>query len=139
MLSLFSVDKAEANQLSEKVNDASLLLCEYNQRLSSELDERKKVAFLLRSFINQLKAQLQDTEKHLLVSCECVPMDTLSVGIVATSFYVACLGDSEGNWKTNRYLHGLAGVICVCSLVVEPSERYLRLHRLAPDSLDAGR
>ena len=44
------------------------MLSEYNQRLASELEERKKVAFLLRGFVNQVKAQMQDTEKQLDVS-----------------------------------------------------------------------
>lgn len=61
-------DKRAAEQLSDQVNEACLLLAEYNQRLTSELEERKKVAFLLRGFVNQVKAQMQDTERQLDVS-----------------------------------------------------------------------
>ena len=63
-----SSDKRAAEHLSQQVNEACLLLSEYNQRLASELEERKKVAFLLRGFVNQVKAQMQDTEKQLDVS-----------------------------------------------------------------------
>lgn len=58
-------DKKSAEQLSQQVNDACQLLGEYNQRLAAELEERRKVAFMLRAFVNQVKGQMQDTEKQL--------------------------------------------------------------------------
>ncbi|KAK7505635.1 hypothetical protein BaRGS_00002906 [Batillaria attramentaria] len=58
-------DKKSAVQLSQQVNDACQLLGEYNQRLAAELEERRKVAFMLRAYINQVNGQMQDTEKQL--------------------------------------------------------------------------
>lgn len=64
---LVPTDKRAAQQLSQQVEEACALLNEYNQRLAAELEERRKVAFMLRGFINQIKGQMQDTEKQLLV------------------------------------------------------------------------
>ncbi|XP_070195087.1 regulation of nuclear pre-mRNA domain-containing protein 1B-like [Littorina saxatilis] len=58
-------DMKSAERLSKQVNDACLLLSEYNQRLTSELEERRQVAFLLRGFVNNVKTQMQDTERQL--------------------------------------------------------------------------
>ncbi|XP_076470124.1 regulation of nuclear pre-mRNA domain-containing protein 1B-like isoform X2 [Babylonia areolata] len=58
-------DKGAAERLSVQVNEACVLLSEYNQRLVAELEERRKVAFLLRGYVNHVKAQMLDTEKQL--------------------------------------------------------------------------
>ncbi|XP_059163507.1 regulation of nuclear pre-mRNA domain-containing protein 1B-like isoform X2 [Physella acuta] len=58
-------DRESADRLSEKVDEAALLLNEYNRRLVAELEERKKVARMLRSFILSQQQQVKETEKNL--------------------------------------------------------------------------
>uniref|UniRef100_A0A0B6Y8G2 CID domain-containing protein n=1 Tax=Arion vulgaris TaxID=1028688 RepID=A0A0B6Y8G2_9EUPU len=58
-------DRETADKLSEKVDEAALLLNEYNRRLVAELEERKKVARMLRSFILSQQSQVKVTEKNL--------------------------------------------------------------------------
>ncbi|CAG5134582.1 unnamed protein product [Candidula unifasciata] len=58
-------DRDSANKLSEKVDEAALLLNEYNRRLVAELEERKKVARMLRSFILGQQSQAKVAEKNL--------------------------------------------------------------------------
>ncbi|KAJ8303032.1 hypothetical protein KUTeg_019428 [Tegillarca granosa] len=58
-------DKESAIQLSRQVDDACLLLSEYNKRLGAELEERKLVGKMLREFISAQKDQLKHTETKL--------------------------------------------------------------------------
>ncbi|CAL1538487.1 unnamed protein product [Lymnaea stagnalis] len=58
-------DRESADRLSEKVDEAALLLNEYNRRLVAELEERKKVARMLRSFILSQQKQVKETERSL--------------------------------------------------------------------------
>ncbi|KAK0060788.1 regulation of nuclear pre-mRNA domain-containing protein 1B-like isoform X1 [Biomphalaria pfeifferi] len=58
-------DRESADRLSEKVDEAALLLNEYNRRLVAELEERKKVARMLRSFILSQQQQVKEKEKSL--------------------------------------------------------------------------
>ncbi|GFN74349.1 regulation of nuclear pre-mRNA domain-containing protein 1b [Plakobranchus ocellatus] len=58
-------DRDSAEKLSDKVDEAALILNEYNRRLVSELEERKKVARMLRSFILSQQKQVSETEKSL--------------------------------------------------------------------------
>ena len=60
-------DKDSARRLSSIVEDACFLLSEYNKRLSDELEDRKKVAKMLRGFILSQRNQLVSAEKRLLV------------------------------------------------------------------------
>lgn len=67
-LFIFShLDKESAIQLSRQVDDACLLLSEYNKRLGAELEERKLVGKMLREFISAQKDQLKHTETKLQV------------------------------------------------------------------------
>ncbi|RUS80586.1 hypothetical protein EGW08_011641 [Elysia chlorotica] len=58
-------DRDSAEKLSDKVDEAALILNEYNRRLVSELEERKKVARMLRSFILSQQKQVSETERSL--------------------------------------------------------------------------
>lgn len=58
-------DKESARRLSGIVDDACLLLSEYNKRLTDELEDRKKVAKMLRGFIIAQRNQLVNAEKRL--------------------------------------------------------------------------
>ena len=60
-------DKGEAAKLSEQVEDARVLLADYNSRLLAELDERKRVARMLKDFIRMQKERQSDTEQRLQV------------------------------------------------------------------------
>ncbi|KAK3603880.1 hypothetical protein CHS0354_042886 [Potamilus streckersoni] len=59
-------DKEDAEKLSAKVDDACMLLTNYNNRLTEELEERKRVAKMLRQFIVSQREQLQNSEKKLM-------------------------------------------------------------------------
>ena len=65
---LLSLDKDSARKLSNTVDSACVLLTDYNKRLTSELDERRNVAKLLRSFILSQTEQLRHAERRLMVS-----------------------------------------------------------------------
>ncbi|XP_013403831.1 regulation of nuclear pre-mRNA domain-containing protein 1B isoform X2 [Lingula anatina] len=58
-------DRETVDRLSREVEDASLLLAEYNSRLSKELEERKHIAQMLKDFIAFQKDQLTESEKRL--------------------------------------------------------------------------
>lgn len=61
------VDKESAEQLSTQVNEAMALLTEYNNRLSTEMECRKKVATMLRDFTQAQKELLAQAEQRLEV------------------------------------------------------------------------
>ncbi|XP_005101801.1 regulation of nuclear pre-mRNA domain-containing protein 1B [Aplysia californica] len=58
-------DRESAEKLSDKVDEAALLLNDYNRRLVAELEERKKAARMLRSFILSQQEHIKVTEKNL--------------------------------------------------------------------------
>lgn len=58
-------DRESADRLSEKVDDAALLLNEYNQRLVAELEDRKRAARMLRAFILGQRAQVDTAQATL--------------------------------------------------------------------------
>lgn len=60
-------DKGEAEKLEVQVEEARTLLSEYNSRLSHELEERKRVARMLRDFIHAQKEALTESENRLQV------------------------------------------------------------------------
>ncbi|CAC5357517.1 RTT103 [Mytilus coruscus] len=85
-------DKESGVKLSRKVEDACILLSEYNFRLNAELEERKMVGKMLKDFIACQKEQLMSAEKkieeykkrldkvtELVISltCKMVDVDTL--------------------------------------------------------------
>ena len=51
-----------------QVDEASLLLAEYNGRLMAELEERKEVAQMLAAFMKQQLDKVAQAEKRLEVS-----------------------------------------------------------------------
>ncbi|XP_071175980.1 regulation of nuclear pre-mRNA domain-containing protein 1B-like isoform X1 [Mytilus edulis] len=58
-------DKESGVMLSRKVEDACILLSEYNFRLNAELEERKMVGKMLKDFIACQKEQLMSAEKKI--------------------------------------------------------------------------
>lgn len=58
-------DKKEALDLSVVVNDAQILLDNYNQRLQQELSTRKQTALLLAAFIRQQNQEVESEAKLL--------------------------------------------------------------------------
>ena len=68
MIYILLPDKTEAEQLAERVEEASKILSEYNSRLEAELKERMEVQELLDSFIWQQKSMLREAKKKLKVS-----------------------------------------------------------------------
>ena len=60
-------DRESAEKLSEKVDEAALLLNDYNRRLMAELDERKKAARMLRSFILSQTSEVKISDINLQV------------------------------------------------------------------------
>lgn len=55
-------DKDAADKLSSQVNDACTLLDDYNERLTSELEDRKKIAAMLTDFMRAQKESLTETQ-----------------------------------------------------------------------------
>lgn len=62
-------DRRMAETLLRQVNEAITLLSDYNSRLVNEMSERKKVASLLRDFIQSQRGLLIQAENRLQV-CE---------------------------------------------------------------------
>ncbi|XP_048253429.1 regulation of nuclear pre-mRNA domain-containing protein 1B-like isoform X1 [Haliotis rufescens] len=58
-------DKESADRLSKQVESACMLLSDYNQRLNSELEERKKVARMLHDFIQHQRECLTEAENRM--------------------------------------------------------------------------
>lgn len=58
-------NKAEGEKLKKQVDEASLLLAEYNGRLMAELEERKEVAQMLAAFMKQQLDKVAEAEKRL--------------------------------------------------------------------------
>ncbi len=60
-------DKRAAHVLMLQVEEARVLLAEYNARLAKELEERKRIARMLRDFIAAQKEALTESEQRLQV------------------------------------------------------------------------
>uniref|UniRef100_G3NSN3 Regulation of nuclear pre-mRNA domain containing 1B n=1 Tax=Gasterosteus aculeatus TaxID=69293 RepID=G3NSN3_GASAC len=59
------VDKEAADKLSKTVDEACLLLAEYNGRLAAELEDRRQLARMLTEYINSQREVLMEREKKL--------------------------------------------------------------------------
>ncbi|CAJ1085600.1 regulation of nuclear pre-mRNA domain-containing protein 1B [Xyrichtys novacula] len=58
-------DKDAADKLSKTVDEACLLLAEYNGRLAAELEDRRQLARMLTEYIGSLREALMEREKKL--------------------------------------------------------------------------
>ncbi|CAL8368609.1 unnamed protein product [Lota lota] len=58
-------DKEAADRLSKTVDEACLLLAEYNGRLAAELEDRRQLARMLTDYISSQKNSLGEREKKL--------------------------------------------------------------------------
>lgn len=64
------IDKEAAERLSKTVDEACLLLAEYNGRLAAELEDRRQLARMLIEYTQNQKDVLTEKEKKLEVSIE---------------------------------------------------------------------
>lgn len=62
------LDKEAAERLSKTVDEACLLLAEYNGRLAAELEDRRQLARMLVEYTQNQKDVLSEKEKKLEVS-----------------------------------------------------------------------
>lgn len=60
-----NLDKEAADKLSKTVDEACLLLAEYNGRLAAELEDRRQLARMLTEYIGSQKEALMEREKKL--------------------------------------------------------------------------
>ncbi|CAH2283790.1 regulation of nuclear pre-mRNA domain-containing 1A isoform X2 [Pelobates cultripes] len=58
-------DKESGNQLSKMVDDACMLLADYNGRLAAEIDDRKQLTRMLSDFLRCQKEVLDEKEQQL--------------------------------------------------------------------------
>ncbi|XP_063778887.1 regulation of nuclear pre-mRNA domain-containing protein 1A [Pseudophryne corroboree] len=58
-------DKASGDQLSKMVDDACMLLADYNGRLAAEIDDRKQLTRMLSDFLQCQKEVLDEKEQQL--------------------------------------------------------------------------
>lgn len=63
-----NLDKDAADKLSKTVDEACLLLAEYNGRLAAELEDRRQLARMLTEYINSQREALTEREKKLEVT-----------------------------------------------------------------------
>lgn len=75
-------DKEAAERLSKTVDEACLLLAEYNGRLAAELEDRRQLARMLIEYTQNQKDVLTEKEKKLEVS--------------------ACFWGWQNDWLTKR-------------------------------------
>lgn len=68
MFILSFLDRESAETLSSQVTEALLLLNDYNSRLASEVEIRKKLQTMLKEFIYVQRELLAQAEKGLEVS-----------------------------------------------------------------------
>ncbi len=59
------LDKDAADKLSKTVDEACLLLAEYNGRLAAELEDRRQLARMLTEYISSQREALTEREKKL--------------------------------------------------------------------------
>lgn len=62
------LDKETGDRLSKIVDEACLLLADYNGRLAAELEDRTTISKMLAAFIQLQKDKLAESEKKLEVS-----------------------------------------------------------------------
>lgn len=60
-----NLDKEAADKLSKTVDEACLLLAEYNGRLAAELEDRRQLARMLTEYISSQREALIEREKKL--------------------------------------------------------------------------
>ncbi|XP_056305092.1 regulation of nuclear pre-mRNA domain-containing protein 1B isoform X1 [Danio aesculapii] len=65
LLEKITADKQAADKLSKTVDEACLLLAEYNGRLAAELEDRRQLARMLTEYIQSQKDALNEREKKL--------------------------------------------------------------------------
>nr|CAB3265743.1 regulation of nuclear pre-mRNA domain-containing protein 1B-like [Phallusia mammillata] len=58
-------DQATADQLLKTVDEACMLLAEYNGRLVAEIEDRRQVARMLADYVRQQRSLLQESEQKL--------------------------------------------------------------------------
>uniref|UniRef100_A0A8C5PUF9 Regulation of nuclear pre-mRNA domain-containing protein 1A n=1 Tax=Leptobrachium leishanense TaxID=445787 RepID=A0A8C5PUF9_9ANUR len=68
-------DKESGNQLSKMVDDACMLLADYNGRLAAEIDDRKQLTRMLSDFLRCQKEVLDEKEQQLDILLQVVHMD----------------------------------------------------------------
>jgi len=59
-------DREAANKLSNIVDEACMLLAEYNGRLCAEIEDRRQVARMLADFVRQQRSLLHESEQKLV-------------------------------------------------------------------------
>lgn len=64
---LYFPDKESGEQLSKMVDDACMLLADYNGRLAAEIDDRKQLTRMLSDFLRCQKEVLTEKEQTLEV------------------------------------------------------------------------
>lgn len=63
------IDKETGDRLSKIVDEACLLLADYNGRLAAELEDRATISKMLAAFIQLQRDKLAESEKKLEVCC----------------------------------------------------------------------
>uniref|UniRef100_F7ERW3 Regulation of nuclear pre-mRNA domain-containing protein n=1 Tax=Ornithorhynchus anatinus TaxID=9258 RepID=F7ERW3_ORNAN len=74
-------DKESGEQLSKMVEDACMLLADYNGRLAAEIDDRKQLIRMLSDFLRCQKEVLAEKEHKLELLLQVVDSDVSSIGV----------------------------------------------------------
>lgn len=88
---LLHVDKEAAERLSKTVDEACLLLAEYNGRLAAELEDRRQLARMLIEYTQNQKDVLTEKEKKLEVSTDYTGAGKPIVSPNAPSWLLICV------------------------------------------------
>lgn len=91
---LVPADKEAAERLSKTVDEACLLLAEYNGRLAAELEDRRQLARMLIEYTQNQKDVLTEKEKKLEVSTDGTSANRPTVPLDSWSGYFK--GDDSG-------------------------------------------
>lgn len=102
-----NLDKDSADRLSKTVDEACMLLADYNGRLAAELEDRKQLARMLADFIRSQNEILTEKEHKLEVR----KFFYLTFFILKPSTFLECWG---------KYLNSIAFFASIVDVINYP-------------------
>lgn len=108
---LVHADKEAAERLSKTVDEACLLLAEYNGRLAAELEDRRQLARMLIEYTQNQKDVLSEKEKKLEVS---IGGRELTASPHTPARPLVCVSLRGNDYRCEHYIWSKTGVRMRC-------------------------
>lgn len=122
-------DKEAAERLSKTVDEACLLLAEYNGRLAAELEDRRQLARMLVEYTQNQKEVLSEKEKKLEVSTLQGRSDCLNCPPPSQSHVIPGSTFLSSENKRDRSIHPVA-IITRASIEVKVNFFYVQERKI---------